>query len=413
MGAVLSCFSDAPEETKQRRAPRPPPRGRRAHRVNEAAAAAAAAGLGSSERWGRRAGRKERAAEEALIHEQALAAAAALVLQQSGAGIGSAPFDRSASLRYPGQGHKKQPLPGARARGRGRSPIPCSSPSNSSNSCDCNEATVFFLHFGIKAEDLETNHFVLVHGGGFGAWCWYKTIALLEDGGFKVNAIDLTGSGIHSYDTNKITSLTDYVKPLTTFLETLGDTEKVILVGHDIGGACISYAMEMFPSKVAKAVFLCAAMLTNGQSTLDMFQQQADTNDLLRQAQVFVYSNGKEQPPTAINLDKAFVKDLLFNQSPAKDVSLSLVSMRLIPFAPVLEKLSLTDEKFGSVRRFYIETTEDNAIPLSLQQSMCSSNPAEKVFRLKGSDHSPFFSKPQALHKLLVEIANIPSAQVS
>lgn len=87
--------------------------------------------------------------------------------------------------------------------------------------------------------------------------------------------------------------------------------------------------------------------------------------------------------------------------------------MRPIPFAPVLEKLSLTDEKFGSVRRFYIETTEDNAIPLSLQQSMCSSNPAEKVFRLKGSDHSPFFSKPQALHKLLVEIANIPSAQVS
>ncbi|XP_020103897.1 putative methylesterase 11, chloroplastic [Ananas comosus] len=403
MGAVLSCFSDAPEETKQRRAPRPPPPGRRAHRVNEAAAAAAAAavvGLGSSERWGRRAGRKERAAEEALIHEQALAAAAALVLQQSGAGIGSAPFDRSASLRYPGQGHKKQPLPR-------------SSSSRPRSLADPVLQPQQLVQQGIKAEDLETNHFVLVHGGGFGAWCWYKTIALLEDGGFKVNAIDLTGSGIHSYDTNKITSLTDYVKPLTTFLETLGDTEKAILVGHDIGGACISYAMEMFPSKVAKAVFLCAAMLTNGQSTLDMFQQQADTNDLLRQAQVFVYSNGKEQPPTAINLDKAFVKDLLFNQSPAKDVSLSLVSMRPIPFAPVLEKLSLTDEKFGSVRRFYIETTEDNAIPLSLQQSMCSSNPAEKVFRLKGSDHSPFFSKPQALHKLLVEIANIPSAQVS
>jgi pimeloyl-ACP methyl ester carboxylesterase len=48
----------------------------------------------------------------------------------------------------------------------------------------------------------------------------------------------------------------------------------VILVGHDFGGACISYAMEMFPSKVAKAVFLCAAMLKNGHSTLDMFQQQ-------------------------------------------------------------------------------------------------------------------------------------------
>lgn len=45
-------------------------------------------------------------------------------------------------------------------------------------------------------------------------------------------------------------------------------------MGHDFGGACISYAMETFPSKVAKAVFITAAMLTNGQSTLDIFTQQ-------------------------------------------------------------------------------------------------------------------------------------------
>lgn len=85
--------------------------------------------------------------------------------------------------------------------------------------------------------------------------------------------------------------------------------------------------------------------------------------------------------------------------------------MRPIPFAPVLEKLSLTEDNYGSVRRFYIATSEDNAIPLPLQQAMCNSNPPEKVFWLKGSDHSPFFSKPQALHKLLVEIAKIPSNQ--
>lgn len=91
-----------------------------------------------------------------------------------------------------------------------------------------------------------------------------------------------------------------------------------------------------------------------------------------------------------------------------QDVSLASVSMRPIPFAPVLEKLSLTEENYGSVRRFYIETTEDNTVPLSNQQKMCESNPPEKVFRLKSSDHSPFFSKPQALHKLFVEIAKMP-----
>lgn len=95
-----------------------------------------------------------------------------------------------------------------------------------------------------------------------------------------------------------------------------------------------------------------------------------------------------------------------------QDVALASVSMRPIPFAPVLEKLSLSGNNYGSVRRFYIETSEDNAIPLPLQQSMINTNPPEQVFRLKGSDHSPFFSKPQALHKLLVEISAIPSAPV-
>ena len=91
-----------------------------------------------------------------------------------------------------------------------------------------------------------------------------------------------------------------------------------------------------------------------------------------------------------------------------QDVALASVSMRPIPFAPVLEKLSLSDLKYGSVRRFYIEAPEDNAIPITLQQKMINASPPEKVFRLKGADHSPFFSKPQALHKLLVEISKIP-----
>lgn len=98
-----------------------------------------------------------------------------------------------------------------------------------------------------------------------------------------------------------------------------------------------------------------------------------------------------------------------FLLSPIKDVALASVSMRPIPFAPVLEKLAFSDMNYGSVRRFYIETPEDNAIPITLQESMINANPPERVFRLKGADHSPFFSKPQALHKILLEISKIPS----
>ncbi|THU51180.1 hypothetical protein C4D60_Mb06t28290 [Musa balbisiana] len=397
MGALVSCFSDAgegrrPQQQRRRQAVNPPP--------GLSAEVAAAIGLASNDRSGKARSLRKGRGEELLTHEQALAAA--ILLQQSsgdgtGTGTGTVPFDRSTSLRYPGHGQKKQGLPR-------------SSSSRPRSLADPVLQPQQLVNQDLKIDNLETKHFVLVHGGGFGAWCWYKTIALLEDSRFKVSAIDLTGSGVNSFDTNKITSLPEHVKPLTDFLETLGDLDKVILVGHDFGGACVSYAMEMFPSKVAKAIFLCAAMPTNGQNTLDMFSQEAGMNDLMQQAQVFVYANGKDHPPTAIDLDRSLLKELLFNQSPAKDVALALVAMRSIPFAPVLEKLSLTDKNYGSVRRFYIETTEDNAIPISLQQSMCGVNPPEKVFRLKGSDHSPFFSKPQALHKLLVEISSIPSS---
>ena len=57
---------------------------------------------------------------------------------------------------------------------------------------------------------------------------------------------------------------------------------QVILVGHDFGGTCISYVMELFPHKVSKAVFVAATMLTSEQSTLDMLSQKVCTSLLSR-----------------------------------------------------------------------------------------------------------------------------------
>ncbi|XP_051141380.1 putative methylesterase 11, chloroplastic [Andrographis paniculata] len=346
-------------------------------------------GFGSN-RWMRmRSSRKE----DNQINERALAA---ILQQQLQNGGGTAPFDRSASLKYPARSSKKNQA------------LPRSSSTRARSLTDPLLQPHQLVNQDIKLDDLESKHFVLVHGGGFGAWCWYKTIALLEEVGYKVTAVDLAGAGIHSIDANNVTSLAQYVKPLVDILEKIDDGEKVILVGHDFGGACISYAMELFPSKVSKAVFVAAAMLTSGQNALDLFSEKADSNDLMQRAQVFLYANGSNQPPTAIDFDKSLSTDLLFNQSPAKDVALASVSMRPIPFSPILEKLSLTDTNHGSVRRYYVETLEDNAIPVAVQESMINNTPPERTFRLKGADHSPFFSKPQALHKVLVEISRIP-----
>lgn len=152
-------------------------------------------------------------AKKPPLDDHALAAAILFQQQQT------TPFDRSASLRYP----KKA------------APLPRSSSSRARSLADPLLRPQHLVNQEVKLDELETNHFVLVHGGGFGAWCWYKTITLLEECGFRVTAIDLTGSGINSFNANNILSLSQYVKPLTHLLEKLAGEEKVILVGHDFG----------------------------------------------------------------------------------------------------------------------------------------------------------------------------------
>ncbi|XP_026394387.1 putative inactive methylesterase 20 [Papaver somniferum] len=110
-------------------------------------------------------------------------------------------------------------------------------------------------------------HFVLVHGGCHGAWCWYKLTPRLKSAGHRVTVLDLAGSGINSKQVNDLRSFSDYIRPFMEFMEysipsgiSIKPDEKVILVGHSLGGLVISKAMEMFPEKISVAVFVTALM---------------------------------------------------------------------------------------------------------------------------------------------------------
>ena len=86
-------------------------------------------------------------------------------------------------------------------------------------------------------------------------------------------------------------------------------------------------------------------------------------------------------------------------------MALAAVSMRPIPLAPIMEKLSLTPEKYGTVRRFFIQTLDDRMLSPDIQEKLVRQNPPQGVYKIKGSDHCPFFSRPQSLNKMLLEIA--------
>ncbi|KAD7117817.1 hypothetical protein E3N88_05085 [Mikania micrantha] len=116
----------------------------------------------------------------------------------------------------------------------------------------------------VRTGDQQT-HFVLVHGACHGAWCWFKLKPLLEAAGHRVSAFDLSASGINTKTIQQVATLSEYSKPLLEFMTTIPPEEKVVLVGHSLGGMNVSLAMEKFPEKVAVGVFLTAFMPDSDQ----------------------------------------------------------------------------------------------------------------------------------------------------
>ncbi|KAJ7944383.1 Salicylic acid-binding protein 2 [Quillaja saponaria] len=107
---------------------------------------------------------------------------------------------------------------------------------------------------------MDQKHYVLVHGACHGAWCWHKLKPRLESAGHKVTILDLAASGINRKAIQDLHGIVDYSEPLLEFLASLPSNEKVVLVGHSLGGLNVALAMEKFPEKVALGVFLTAFM---------------------------------------------------------------------------------------------------------------------------------------------------------
>ena len=83
--------------------------------------------------------------------------------------------------------------------------------------------------------------YVLVHGAWHGAWCWNKVAPLLEAKGHTVVAPDLPGHGDDDTPRAGVT-LESYAKKVADVVS--AQDEKVILVGHSMGGIAITAGAE-------------------------------------------------------------------------------------------------------------------------------------------------------------------------
>ncbi|PDX99417.1 alpha/beta fold hydrolase [Bacillus pseudomycoides] len=232
--------------------------------------------------------------------------------------------------------------------------------------------------------------YVFVHGAWQGEWAWELVKPQLESFGHKVVTLDLPGSGKDMTPPQDVT-LDLYVERVIDVINQ--QNEKVILVGHSMGGIIITQTAEYVPDKIDKLVYLCAFLPQNGESLGGK-------------------SAGKKGPRTLVNesnmtaeLDPEYIEQTLLNATKDDAIKLATIKrMRPQPLGPFQQELKTSAEKFGTVNRVYIETTLDQAIPLAFQRIMYTETPCNKIITME-ADHLPFFSKTTELVQHLNQLS--------
>ncbi|XVF15625.1 hypothetical protein REPUB_Repub09cG0170300 [Reevesia pubescens] len=253
-------------------------------------------------------------------------------------------------------------------------------------------------------------HFVLVHGLGHGAWCWYKLKPRLESAGHRVTTVDLAASGINMKAIQDVGTFHEYTKPLLELLASLPPNEKVILVGHSLGGMNLALAMDEFPHKISVGVFLAAFMpdTTHQPSyVMEKFLAGGSQDTWPSDYQTFTIGS-PEQPLTIETIGPKSLASQFYQLSPVEDLELAKTLVR--PGSLFQQDLSkaknFSDEGYGSVTRVFIVCDEDKAIVLEIQRWMIQNYQPKVVLEIKGADHMAMFSKTKQLCDSLLEIAN-------
>lgn len=236
---------------------------------------------------------------------------------------------------------------------------------------------------------------VLLHGAFQTEQGWGFVKGRLEAHGYSVVAIRLPGRGDDMTPVDQI-SLDLYRTKVQEAIDPLPGP--VVLVGHSFGGMVISAVAEAEPEKIKSLVYLSAYLPQSGQS-LDSLAH-TDPDSVLAKPGNFVISDDHKYA----SIKEEAKADAFANDADAEGKKLIVASIIKEPLAPLGTPVTLTDAKFGTVKKFYISTTEDHAVTPALQARMVEATPVEKVFKIKAG-HASFVTDPDDVTAAIIEAA--------
>jgi pimeloyl-ACP methyl ester carboxylesterase len=236
--------------------------------------------------------------------------------------------------------------------------------------------------------------FVLVPGAWHGAWFWEFVLPLLKARGHEAVAPELPGMGADRTPLAEL-NLAAWAGAVARVVEAA--PESVVLVGHSRGGVVISQVAELVPHRIRLSIYLTAILVRNGECALD--SSSLVPSDTLREREFKTTADGhafEVLPDLALS----------YGRSPPDLVKRALSQMSPEPLFALATPLSLTPERYGNVRRAYVECLGDETVPLPLQRAMHAREPCATV-RAIDTDHCPAYSAPADVAAVLDELARV------
>jgi pimeloyl-ACP methyl ester carboxylesterase len=240
-----------------------------------------------------------------------------------------------------------------------------------------------------KATNKNSKTIVLVHGAWSDASSWDAVTPLLKAQGDEVININLAG---HGKDTTSFAGITfqTYVNQVKA---AIGARTNIVLVGHSFAGLVISQVAEEIPAQIKKLIYLAAALPHDGDSLLGLAKGDPASH-------IGKFLTIDKEHGAAI-IAKEGVADVFAADAPQQVQEYIAANIKPEPLAPLATPVHLTEKNFGSIKKVYIHTVNDNAISYPAQQYMVKAGKVAKVYTLQSS-HTPFISMPDKLAAILI-----------
>jgi pimeloyl-ACP methyl ester carboxylesterase len=237
---------------------------------------------------------------------------------------------------------------------------------------------------------------ILIHGAWQGAWVWDRLIPLLAGAaGIQSTAVDLPGNGTDKTSPADV-SLELYVDHIGSLLNQ--HPGRVSLVAHSGGGVIASAVAERFPERVSRIAYVAGMMLPDGVGYADIVSTlKGDHPNATGIGPHLIWS--PDRLTSCVPVDAALA--YFFHDCPPAEATAAAQRLTPQPERGRAVSVRVTPQRFGRVRRLYVEAEADRSIVLPCQRRMQALVPGAEIAKLP-TGHAPHMAAPNLLADTLL-----------